>query len=430
MAGVNRQLNLILDLKDKASKELTNFQKKLKTSQQDLKTFAKIGTASFLALAGATGIAVKAFQAQERAEKRLETLVRNTTDATDEQIEALKQQASALQRVGVVGDEVTIVGQSQLATFALTTDKIKELTPALLDMIVATKGVNATQEDAINVANAVGRALEGGAGALTRYGISLTDAQRELFETADKMERVTLLAEILNDNFGGLNEATRQTSEGGVRALKNSFGDLLELIGEGLAPLIDDMVVVLNDATVQVTGYIEEHGSLIDAMSIGFLVFRNNFRQLFRGMGLILQLHLLDVKNMFFEVWGSIKDFFNDIINSIIGSFESAINFIIGGLNSVIRLVNSFISQLSRIPFIGNKVSDALQIKEFSDIRLNRVGGENNNFSVAPGLLGGGQSVQPNQTIINVSGNTLLDEDSAEKIGDEIMSRLKLSTQI
>ena len=145
----------------------------------------------------------KASFAQERAEARLAQLVRNTTGATDDQIESLKQQAVALQRVGVIGDEVTIAGQSQLATFALTVEQIKQLTPALNDMIVAQNGVNATQEAAITVANAVGRALEGGVGALTRYGISLSDTQKELFETADRTEKVALLTEILSSNYGG-----------------------------------------------------------------------------------------------------------------------------------------------------------------------------------------------------------------------------------
>jgi len=53
-------------------------------------------------------------------------------------------------------------------------------------MIVAQKGVNSTQEDAITIANAVGRAIDGGAGALTRYGISLSDTQKELFKTANR----------------------------------------------------------------------------------------------------------------------------------------------------------------------------------------------------------------------------------------------------
>jgi len=215
-----QKLQILIDAQDRSTKKIKNIKR------------AIMGMS--VAIAAASALSVKAYMAQERAEARLEHLTRQISDATDEQIASLKNQAKALQKVGVVGDEVALVGQSQLATFALNTDQINKLTPALLDMIVATKGVNSTQEDAITTANAVGRAIDGGAGALTRYGISLTDTQKELFSTANRMERVEMLSEILEGNFGGLNKAMRDTAEGGLKALKNDFGDLTEKMGEAI----------------------------------------------------------------------------------------------------------------------------------------------------------------------------------------------------
>ena len=276
-----KRLKLIAEFIDKTDKGFKGLQKNIGKTEKTNKRLSEgfKQTAKNTAILGAAvggmaikvGVdAVKAFQAQERAHARLAQLTKQTTGATAEQVKVLTDQAVALQKVGVVGDEVTIVGQSQLATFGLTTDKIAVLTPALLDMAVATKGVNATQEDMINIGNAVGRALEGGAGALTRYGISLTDTQKELFNTADKMERADLLAQILADNFGGLNEATRATSEGGMVALKNVVGDLYEDIGAKLVPILDGLVKTIMNNQENIVKFADAIGNTLKfALDVG-----------------------------------------------------------------------------------------------------------------------------------------------------------------
>jgi hypothetical protein len=43
--------------------------------------------------------------------------MRNTTNATDEQIQSVKDLASELQGLGVVGDEVQLAGMQELATY-------------------------------------------------------------------------------------------------------------------------------------------------------------------------------------------------------------------------------------------------------------------------------------------------------------------------
>lgn len=253
------QLQIVIRAKDEASKTIKGL------TDTIMKNHKAIGigmTAMGGAVFGGLAMATKAFMKQEKAETRLTHLVKQTTGATDEQIEVLKEQAKALQKVGVVGDEVTMVGQSQLATFALTTEQIEMLTPSLLDMVVATKGVNATQEDMINTGNALGRAIDGGAGALTRYGISLTDTQKELYTTATREERVVMLTNILEDNFGGLNEATRETSEGGMKAIKNDMGDLLEQVGKQVIPIIEQLVEAIKPIIEKMMAWIKENPEL------------------------------------------------------------------------------------------------------------------------------------------------------------------------
>lgn len=264
-----RDLKVVVTAKDQASSKLAKMNKSI---QAGMKKTAIVAAAAGAALAVGISKSVKAFQAQERAEKRLEQLTKQTTGATDDQIKALKDQASALQEVGVIGDEVTIFGQSQLATFALQTDAIGVLTPAMLDMAASIKGVNTTQEDMINIGNMVGKVMGGQVGALSRVGVTFSEAQAEIIKTGTEMEKAATLAEILSGNFGGLNEALAETSEGQMQQLKNSFGDMLEVIGEAVIPmlleLVDKIKPIIASASIWITNNKELVGTMVKWMAI------------------------------------------------------------------------------------------------------------------------------------------------------------------
>lgn len=230
-------------------------------------------SAGLAVVAGAGVLAIKswtnAFIEQERAEARLAQVTRQTTGATDEQIKSLKDQAAALQKVGVIGDEVTIFGQSQLATFALQTDAIAQLTPAMLDMAVATKGVNAGQQDMIDIGNMVGKVMGGQVGALSRVGVTFSEAQAKILKTGTEMERAAALAEILNQNFGGLNETARGTTEGGIKAMTNAWGDFKEQLGGAIAPFIVEFAGMFQVLSEKLQGV---NPAIIKFVAVGALI--------------------------------------------------------------------------------------------------------------------------------------------------------------
>jgi len=224
-------INILITAKDNASKVLKGVKNSAAKAVDASKKFA-VGLAAAGVAAVAFGAkAVSAFNAQERASVQLATLVKNVKGATDEQVESLKAQASALQKVGVVGDEVTMMGQAQLATFGLQSNSIKNLTPALLDMATQIKGVNVGQEDMQTLGNLVGKVMGGQVGALSRYGVTLSEAQKEQLKSGNEMERSAVLAKVLEQNFGGVNKALRNTFQGRLKAAKNTLGDFMELLG-------------------------------------------------------------------------------------------------------------------------------------------------------------------------------------------------------
>lgn len=201
----------------------------------------------------------KAFMEQESAERRLEQVTMSVSHANMQQINSLKQLAVQLQKVGVVGDEVTMVGMSQLASFQMQTDSIAKLTPALQTLAVATYGTNISQEQMINIANQLGRAYMGFDGALTRVGITLNDTQKEILNTGTEEQKVATLTEIIAGNFGDLNTAMRNTTEGSLQAAQNAWGDFQELLGSKLAPVLTNIAnKLVDDIIPALTSFVED----------------------------------------------------------------------------------------------------------------------------------------------------------------------------
>lgn len=273
--ALNRELQILLTLKDEASQALGKIDASLRGAEDASKKFgiALIGIATGAVAFGAK--AIGAFQDSEKAEARLEQIAKQVTKATDEQIEGFKRLAGELQKVGVVEDDVVKAGQSQLASFTKSADVVSELTNDLADLAVAQYGVNVSQDQAIQTGNLLGKALQGQLGALTRTGILVSEDFKKAFEAANsEQERAVVISQIVQDNYGGLNEAMRATSAGGLQALKNDFGDLMEVIGAQLLPIFQMLIEKLNvfvadvlpawiEKTKEIINFLREHQAVI-----------------------------------------------------------------------------------------------------------------------------------------------------------------------
>ena len=224
---------------EKAGNQIKAFGNKVKSG---MKTVAKWGAIGFGALtAGAVLFAKQSIDAakdQVRIEKLLETTMKRTSNASKEQIQAIKDEASALQNVGIVGDEVALAGANQLAVYGLRSDQIKKLMPNLNDMIAKEKGLNGTQEDAVAMADVIGKAMNGKTKGLLKYGVSLTAAEEKLFKTMKQEQRMEFISKKLNESIGGTNKALRETDEGKIVAAKNAWGDMKEEVGKKLLPYL------------------------------------------------------------------------------------------------------------------------------------------------------------------------------------------------
>lgn len=187
-----------------------------------------------------------AYAVQEQNEKRLETVMRERMGATEADIQQMKELASAQQAVGVIGDEVQLAGMQQVSTFLHEKEALEQLVPAMNDLIAQQNGLNATQQDAQSIGNLLGKAMQGQTEALQRVGISFNEAQKEVMKTGTEMERASMLAEIITQNVGNMNEELRNTSSGEMKALENTIGDVKERLGELVQGVMPFLTIAAN----------------------------------------------------------------------------------------------------------------------------------------------------------------------------------------
>jgi hypothetical protein len=179
---------------------------------------------------------VKAAITAQAEQSRLNQILMTTGAATAEQVKALNDQAEALEAVGVVSAGNIKVTQAQLATFDLQATTIKTLTPAILDYVTAEKGATASADQFKSMTNGLAQALNGQFGALTRAGFVLDEQTKKLISNGTEAERAEAIVKVLNSTYKGFNESLRDTPEGQLQALRNSFDAIKTTIGEALLP--------------------------------------------------------------------------------------------------------------------------------------------------------------------------------------------------
>ena len=238
---------------------------KLKTEMNDLcksvdrtqGLFSKLSSVSFgfNNIVGAISTAksslsgfTSANQAQQEAESKLAQVMKNTMDASDAEIQSIKNLTAAQQKLGVVGDEVQLAGAQELGTYLEKSSSLEKLIPVMNDMIAQQYGYNATQESAVNIATMMGKVMDGQTGALSRYGYKFTTAQEAILKYGTEAQKVATLTQVITESVGGMNEALAQTPDGVGKQMANNLGDLQERVGG----LINRIIVALAPAIEKV----------------------------------------------------------------------------------------------------------------------------------------------------------------------------------
>ena len=208
----------------------------------------------------------EAYNVQIQNETRLTTVMQQRMGATQADIQSIKDLTAAQQQEGVIGDEVQLAGAQQVATFIKQKSSLDTLIPAMNNLIAQQKGLNATTGDAQAIGNLMGKAMQGQVSALTRVGITMTEAQQQTMKYGSEEERAAMLAEIITDNVGNMNQALAQTDAGQQVQMANAMGDMKEEIGAMLEP-ISGVVMGLAEMGRSVTSIGQLYSSLSAAVS-------------------------------------------------------------------------------------------------------------------------------------------------------------------
>ena len=173
-----------------------------------------------------------AYAAQVEVETQLAVNMRNTMGAREEDIQSIKDLCAAQQQLGVIGDEVQLAGAQELATYLEKKESLAQLIPVMNDMLAQQYGLNATQENAAQIASMLGKVMEGQTGALSRYGYKFDEVQEQILKYGTESERAAVLTEVVESAVGGMNAELAKTDVGKQKQLENALGDLKETFGK------------------------------------------------------------------------------------------------------------------------------------------------------------------------------------------------------
>lgn len=193
------------------------------------------------------------YAAAEIAETKLTTVMQQRMGATEAEIQSIKDLAEAQQKLGVIEDDVQLSGAQQIATFLKEKESLETLLPAMNNLLAQQKGLNATAQDAVTVGNLMGKVMQGQTSALTRVGITFTEAEEKVLKFGDEQERAAMLAQVITNNVGEMNAELAKTDAGQLKQLETSIGDIKESIG-GLVQWAMPFLTIAANATIALTG--------------------------------------------------------------------------------------------------------------------------------------------------------------------------------
>lgn len=178
--------------------------------------------------------AIKAQQSQTK----LEEVMKSMMGASKKQVAEINKVIDAEAKTGVVGKTAQRSGAQQLATYLHSTEALKKLTPAMNDLAVQMHGTNVTQEDMVNTANMFGKVYSGQVGALRRAGVSFNKAQEQVLRYGNEEEKAAMLAQVISQNVGNMNQKMAETPSGQLAQARNQIAGMSSQIGATLLPAL------------------------------------------------------------------------------------------------------------------------------------------------------------------------------------------------
>lgn len=478
MANRETKLQIVIDAQNKTQSAFNSLKSNLdavKKSHEGLisamRTTGIVGTAAFAGLSLATKGIIQAGAAYEQTQIAFETMIgdaelaqktlgdlANFAKKTPFEITQLEEASKRLLAYGV--DASSLIPTLRMLgdiSAGVGMDKLPQLILAFGQVRAATKltGMELRQFS------------EAGVPLLGTLATMLGKTEGEIMEMVSVGEIgfplvQEALASLTGEGGKFFNLMERQsTSLGGMWSnFKDSVSLTARAMGEEFLPYLKPVVEKLIELTQIVGRFVEENPKLATAILVGALAFTGLLAVLLpislmlpglilmwgglaaavsffvAGPGVLVVAAILGIIAVIIQVsriikilhndwdmvWLGIKTIAAESTNAVIGFVEKMINFIISGVNKAIEAINKVIRAAQKVPGIGSNLST---IRKIDSVDLGRI----DTGTIASNQLNKSQSGS-SPIVVNVTGNTLLDQYSATTIGDLIMQRLKTSNAL
>jgi hypothetical protein len=197
-----------------------------------------VGAAAAIAVTGITAgvFAIKrwADEGADAAKQQLllDRQIEKSGKVSKAQAKAINEQAGALLNLTGVDDDAIKGADAMLLRFGATGDQVTKLTPLILDLSKA-QGISLEA-----ATKAVGKALNGNAGALGKYGIVVDKAKL-------KTDAFGTTQDALTKKVGGTAAAMGKTLPGQLDIMRERMANVREEAGQRLAPSLLRLVTVV-----------------------------------------------------------------------------------------------------------------------------------------------------------------------------------------
>jgi phage-related protein len=290
--------------------------------------------------------------ADEAAQAKLATTLKNVTNSTDAQIAAIESQILQTSLLTGVTDDELRPSFERFLRATKDSEQALKLQQVALDVSAGSgKSLEA-------VTNAMAKAAEGNTASLVKLGVGLTAAE---LKTMDLDEITASLA----DTFGGQAAVKADTFAGKLAVLKNAFDEGKETVGsfvlDALTPMINTIVGTVIPA---ITKFMESMGGK-EGLTSAFTTYINMAKTLFIPILEGLQFAFNTIKNAVMdnkEEFTALFKFLKDFVAPFMGQvLKVAIQGIGIALGVVINVVASLISGFQTLFGIINSVVNAIQ---------------------------------------------------------------------
>lgn len=197
----------------------------------------------------------------EQNEQRLAQAMRNTMDATDDEVQRIKDLCDAQEAKGVVDAQAQLAGAQELATYLELSRSLETLLPVLADMTAQQYGVGASAESVTSIATMLGKVMNGQVNALSRYGYKFDEAQEQILKFGTEEQRAAVLAEVVEQSVRGMNEELGKTGAAKMFQLESQIGRVKEAIGAATTKIMP-FINGIASMTLAITGMLKLGSSI------------------------------------------------------------------------------------------------------------------------------------------------------------------------